>query len=95
MTDPQTPETEPTDELDEGALDQVSGGAVKGATTGAVSSFLGIPYAAPPVGENRWRAPQPVTGWTGERDATRYGSDCAQAPFPPDAAPIQIGRAHV
>ena len=62
-------------------------GAVSGSSEAGVSAFLGIPYAAPPVGENRWRAPQPVEPWQGTRDATRYGSDCAQAPFPPDAAP--------
>lgn len=68
---------------------QTTAGSVKGSTAGTVSSFLGIPYAAPPVGENRWRAPQPVTAWSGLRDATAYAPDCAQAPFPPDAAPIR------
>jgi para-nitrobenzyl esterase len=68
---------------------QTTAGTVKGTTTGSVSSFLGIPYAAPPVGENRWRAPQPVAAWSDLRDATTYAPDCAQAPFPPDAAPIR------
>lgn len=64
-------------------------GPVRGVTSGADSAFKGIPYAAPPVGENRWRAPQPVVPWKAARDATHYASDCAQAPFPPDAAPIR------
>jgi para-nitrobenzyl esterase len=64
-------------------------GPVRGETSGAVSAFKGIPYAAPPVDANRWRAPQPVPKWRTPRDVTRYASDCAQAPFPPDAAPIQ------
>jgi para-nitrobenzyl esterase len=53
-----------------------------------VKSWKGIPFAAPPVGENRWRAPQPAAKWTGVRDATHYGHDCMQLPFPSDAAPL-------
>ena len=47
-----------------------------------VWAFLGIPYAAPPTGENRWRAPQPVEPWPGVRDATRYAPDCPQVTLP-------------
>lgn len=64
-------------------------GPVVGRTAGPVAAFKGIPFAAAPIGANRWRAPQPATRWTKPRDASTYGADCAQAPFPPDAAPIQ------
>jgi para-nitrobenzyl esterase len=57
---------------------QLADGAVQGATDGAVRSFLGIPFAAPPVGPLRWRPPQPVTPWGGTLDATSYSSACAQ-----------------
>jgi para-nitrobenzyl esterase len=53
-------------------------------TTGmdsGVRVFKGIPFAAPPVGENRWRAPQPVTPWDGARDASRFGPRCMQRSF--------------
>jgi para-nitrobenzyl esterase len=43
-----------------------------------VRAFQGIPYAAPPVGRLRWQAPQPVTSWSAEFDATHYGHHCAQ-----------------
>lgn len=43
-----------------------------------VRAFLGIPYAAPPLKELRWRPPQPPERWAGERDATRYGHRCVQ-----------------
>ena len=45
---------------------------------GKVKAFMGLPYAAPPVGELRWKAPQPAAKWKGERDATKYGAHCAQ-----------------
>ncbi len=46
---------------------------------GKVRTFKGIPYAAPPVGNLRWKAPQPVQPWTGVRKASEYGPRCMQA----------------
>src|SRR5215469_818742 len=53
-------------------------GAVQGKDDGKVKSFLGIPYAAPPVGELRWKAPEPVAKWSGAKNATEFGSHCMQ-----------------
>ena len=55
-----------------------SDGAVHGATVGAMDEFLGIPYAAPPVGPLRWKPPQPPAHWSGTRQATTFGSNCPQ-----------------
>ena len=63
-------------------------GNLRGVIQGAIESFKGVPFAAPPVGELRWRAPQPVKPWTGVRNANAYSADCMQVPFPSDAAPL-------
>ncbi|WP_226635392.1 carboxylesterase/lipase family protein [Novosphingobium profundi] len=52
-----------------------------------VASFLGIPYAAPPVGERRWRAPGPAPSWEGVRRADTWGDVCPQNIFPPNVLP--------
>ena len=54
-------------------------GPVTGGSTPAMNTFLGIPYAAPPVGPLRWRAPQSPAAWTKLR-ATKFASHCAQLP---------------
>jgi para-nitrobenzyl esterase len=55
-------------------------GTVEGTTSddGKVQIFKGIPFAAPPVGDLRWKAPQPVAPWTGVRKATEFGARCMQ-----------------
>ena len=51
-------------------------------TTPGVRMFLGVPFAAPPVGDLRWKAPQPVANWSGVRNATTFGNRCIQTnPF--------------
>jgi para-nitrobenzyl esterase len=55
-------------------------GSVAG-TSGEIQSFKGIPYAAPPVGELRWRPPKSPVPWPGVRDGTRFGDDCMQTPY--------------
>lgn len=61
----------------DGPVVDLHAGAVQG-TAGDVVSFKGIPYAAPPTGELRWKAPQPVQGWEGVLEATAFGPACMQ-----------------
>lgn len=64
----------------------VETGILQGAKNDDVISFKGIPFAAPPVGELRWRAPQPAVKWTGIRNVSAFGHDCMQIDFiAPDA----------
>ncbi len=53
-------------------------GVVQGVVQGNLLVFRGIPYAAPPVGNLRWRPPQPPANWTGIRDASSFGNLCPQ-----------------
>ena len=59
-------------------------GLVSGAAGNSpeVRVYKGIPYAAPPVGDLRWKAPQPVAAWEGTREATQVSATCMQTPYP-------------
>ena len=80
------------------AADEPAGGAASVVTTASgqlhgtvadgVENFFGVPYAAPPVGDLRWRAPAPVEAWDDVRPATEYGSACPQT-FGLDAERIE------
>jgi para-nitrobenzyl esterase len=54
-------------------------GRVRGAVTNGIAAFKGIPFAAPPVGALRWKAPQPAPHWKGVRPATDFGPRCMQS----------------
>ena len=64
------------------AVVNITGGVVRGAAVDGGYAFLGLPYAAPPLGELRWREPQPPGSWHGVRDATQYAASCPQTPSP-------------
>lgn len=66
----------------------VSGGKVRGRTVDGVSAFLGIPYAAAPVGAARFLAPTAAPEWDGIRDAFEIGPTCTQSPYPPAIAAL-------
>ncbi len=55
-----------------------AGGAVRGKAVAATDEFLGIPYAAPPVGALRWQPPRPAAPWPGVRAATSFAPHCPQ-----------------
>ena len=63
---------------DNGPVVDTAEGPVRGVAHNGVNVFLGIPYAAPPVGQLRWRPPKPVEPWTDVRDATHFGNNCPQ-----------------
>src|SRR5438067_646710 len=63
---------------------RTAGGLVSGApgSDPALRVYKGIPYAAPPVGGLRWKAPQPAAAWKGVRAATEFAASCMQEPYP-------------
>jgi para-nitrobenzyl esterase len=57
---------------------KVTGGQLQGVIADGVASFKGIPFASPPVGDLRWKAPEPSNAWTGIRKADVYAAGCMQ-----------------
>lgn len=72
-----------------GEIAHVQQGALRGTLHEGFRTFLGIPYAAAPVGDKRWQPPEPPPAWRGVRDATRPGAQCAQASALPGAVPSE------
>ena len=63
-------------------LIRVDGGTISGTAADGVRSYKGIPFAAPPVGDLRWKPPQPVIPWEGVRECISFGAECPQSPYP-------------
>ncbi|MCE1247549.1 MAG: carboxylesterase family protein [Firmicutes bacterium] len=63
---------------------KIKNGLIKGKTEEKIRIFQGIPYAAPPVGNYRWKAPQPPADWDGIRECTAFGPACPQPRQKPD-----------
>jgi para-nitrobenzyl esterase len=70
--------TEPACPAEENVVG-VTGGCIRGATAGPVHRFLGVPYAAPPTGGQRWRPPSDPGAWPGVRDTSALSKACPQA----------------
>lgn len=70
------------DDLSEAAATQIESGSLTGVTTDGLAIFKGIPFAAPPVGDLRWRAPEPAASWEGVRDANHFAPACMQLDNP-------------
>jgi len=60
---------------------RTANGIVEGVDESGIRLFRGVPYAAPPIGELRWKEPQPVTNWTGVRQADRFSPRAMQEPL--------------
>ena len=60
---------------------RTTAGAVQGEVVDGIGEFKGIPFAAPPVGDLRWKAPQPAAPWQGVRQTVSFGPGCMQGPI--------------
>lgn len=72
-----------------GPVVDVAQGKLKGITQQGLNIFKGIAFAAPPVNELRWKAPEPPSPWQGIRDASRFGDACVQPSSPPPSIYFQ------
>lgn len=70
---------------------RVDGGVIAGVQSDGIWAYLGVPFAAPPVGELRWRPPQAVQPWSGVRVCDAYGPSCPQRADPLAAGPLGVG----
>jgi para-nitrobenzyl esterase len=66
-------------------------GMLQGVEGQGVTIYRGIPYAAPPVGDLRWRAPRPAAHWQGVRTADKFGDSCMQN-APPLGGPLTVSE---
>ncbi len=67
-------------------------GTIIGEPGREVSIFRGIPYAAPPVGNLRWKPPQPSAAWTGIRECTQFSAICPQSTMPGNTTPLPMSE---
>lgn len=70
---------------------KVTGGTIAGSVVNGLSEFKGVPFAAPPLGALRWKAPQPVKPWHGVRQTTAFGPACMQVAFGGGGGPVPSG----
>ncbi|MET0987903.1 MAG: carboxylesterase family protein [Steroidobacteraceae bacterium] len=63
------------------ALVTIDTGKLRGQVEDALAVYRGVPFAAPPIGDLRWRAPQPAAKWDGVKEALKFGPRCQQLPL--------------
>ncbi len=83
-------EDAPTPQADPDSLRQVAQGELIGFALGDAHAWRGIPFAAPPRDDLRWRAPRPAESWAGTREALHFGNACPQIASPLGGAPEDL-----